>query len=265
MGDSRKLDVSQRQELGWLLDEADSAIESWWQTEEARWPEILTKLVSRLRLCRFDLEADGIASEVQATPKIGVRGCCKRGELRQHRQRVVERVRKRITAIRKVIAVEPTDAAGGDGDGQIWQEVQAELERLRLQGERYSSQQKLADRIGCTKFLVQKAIANGPVELREWASRQRGASRKNASQKAAAAAFDKTPQGREDDPAEKLHDCDVDIVLAKLLDEASPKERARINGMTPAEKRQLAETVYRDPDTEEQAKRLRQANRSRRD
>ncbi|NUQ63559.1 MAG: hypothetical protein HUU20_13875, partial [Pirellulales bacterium] len=91
----------------WLLDEADSAIKVWWQTEEERWPEILTKLVSRLPLCGFDLEAEGIASDVQATPKIGRRGCCNRDELRHHRQRVVERVRKRIAAIRKVAADKP--------------------------------------------------------------------------------------------------------------------------------------------------------------
>ena len=110
MSDSRKPDASQRQELSWLLDEADSAVESWWQTEEVRWPEILTKLVSRLRLCGFDLEAEGIASDVQAAPKIGRQGCRNHRDLLQIRQQVVDRVRKRIVAIRKVMAGEATHA-----------------------------------------------------------------------------------------------------------------------------------------------------------
>ena len=107
MGDSRKLDASQRQELAWLLDEADSAVQSWWQAEQVSWHDILTTLVSRLRLCGFDLEAEGIASDVQAAPKIGRKGCRNHRDLMQLRQQVVDRVRKRIVAIRKVMADKP--------------------------------------------------------------------------------------------------------------------------------------------------------------
>ncbi len=120
MGDSRKLDASQRQELAWLLDEADLAIQSWWQAEQVRWPDILTTLVSRLRLCGFDLEAEGIASDVQATPKIGRQGCRNHRDLMQLRQQVVDRVRKRIVAIGKVMADEAMHAGSGMG----WQEAQ---------------------------------------------------------------------------------------------------------------------------------------------
>lgn len=117
MGDSRKLDASQRQELAWLLDEADSAVQSWLQAEQVRWPGILTRLISRLRLCGFDLEAEGIASDVQASPKIGRQGCRNHRDLMQLRQQVVDRVRKRIVAIRKVMAALestiPTDKPPG--------------------------------------------------------------------------------------------------------------------------------------------------------
>ncbi len=102
MSDARKHDSSQRQELAWLLDEADLAVQSWWQGEAVLWPDVLTKLVSRLRLCGFDLEAEGIASDVQATPKIGRRGCRNHSDLMQLRRAVVDRVRKRIVAIRNV-------------------------------------------------------------------------------------------------------------------------------------------------------------------
>lgn len=160
-------------------------------------------------------------------------------------------------------AGELQDAAHG-GDGMTWQDVQGELETLRLKGERYTSQQRLADRIGCKKFLVQKAIANGPAELQEWASKQRGASRLNAAPEAAAVAFQNTPQARELDPANIIEDGDIDAAMAYLLDQAGPDERARINAMSPAERRKLAETVYQDPDQEEQALRHRRAAKTRR-
>jgi len=154
-------------------------------------------------------------------------------------------------------------AAGGSG--MTWQDVQGELEALRLKGERYTSRQKLADKIGCKKFLVQKAIANGPVELQEWASKQRAASRLNVAPELTPAVLDSTPQGREPDPADILGGADVDAAMSYLLDQAGPDERAHINAMSPAEQRQLAETVYRDPDKEEQALRYRRAKRLRRD
>jgi hypothetical protein len=107
MSDSRKLDASQRQELAWLLDEADAAVQAWWQSEQEQWPGILSKLVSRLRLCGFEFVADSIDDEVQASPKLGRNGCRNRRELLQLRQQVVDRVRKRIIAIREAVADKP--------------------------------------------------------------------------------------------------------------------------------------------------------------
>lgn len=134
-----------------------------------------------------------------------------------------------------------------------------------MKGEPFTSQQKMADRIGCKKFLVHKAIKNGSAELKEWASKQRGASRLNASPEEAAVVFENAPQGREPNPMNITEDTDVDVMLAHLMNQAGPGERARINSMSPAEKRQLAETAYRDRNLEEQALRYRLANRSRGD
>ena len=158
----------------------------------------------------------------------------------------------------------PQDVATSGDDKMIWQDVQEKLEALRLKGERYTSRQELADKIGCTKFLVQKAITNGSVELQEWASRERATPRRNAPPEAVAVAFGGTPQAREPDPADIMEDGDIDAAMAYLLDQAGPDERARINAMNPAERRRLAETVYRDPDREEQACRHRRAAKMRR-
>jgi len=159
-------------------------------------------------------------------------------------------------------------AAGGGGDdqdaaagGMTWQDVQDELDRRRLKGERFTSRRKMAESIGCSPFQIQKAVKKGTIELQQWASKEHGASRLNAAPEAAAVAFENKPQAREPDPADILDANDIDAAMAYLLDQAAPDERARINAMTAAERRRLAEIVYRDPDQEEQILRRRRAKK----
>lgn len=148
--------------------------------------------------------------------------------------------------------------------GRTWQDVQAELERLRLKGEAYTSQKKLAEKIGCKKFLVNKAFKNGSAELQEWATKPRGESRLNVSQKASELALNTTPQSREDDPAEFIESKDVDAAMKCLLEQANEHEQKIIMGMTPSQQQELAKIAYRDPDTEEQIERGAEARRLRR-
>jgi len=154
---------------------------------------------------------------------------------------------------------------GAATDDVTWKGVRNYLEGCRLNGERFTSRAKFGKRIRCSPATVQKAIENGSVELQGWASKQRGESRLNVFPETAAVVFDNTPQGREPSPADILENDDVDVMLARLLDEAQPDERARINAMSPAEQRQLAETAYRDKDLEEQALRHQKAKQTPRD
>ncbi len=149
--------------------------------------------------------------------------------------------------------------------GLTWQAVQAELELLRLKGEPYTSEAKLAEKIGCKKFLVNKALKNGPAELQEWATKPRGASRLNASPEASELALELTPQSRENDPAEFVEPEAVDAALEYLLEQATGQERQRIKEMEPSELQELARILFRDPDKEEQVRRHRRAKQSRRD
>lgn len=153
--------------------------------------------------------------------------------------------------------------------GMGWQEAQKEAEKNRLCGKPFTSYNKMAETIGCSSTVLHKAIhTHGTVELQEWASKQRGVSRLNATPEVAAVAFKNAPQGRETDPAEILYNCDVDSVLAKLKAEVSPDDWERITkDMTPAELRAIAETAYRDPDKEEQNQRYAEVKKkhSRRD
>lgn len=133
-----------------------------------------------------------------------------------------------------------------------WQQAANIMEGCRLNGEPFTSQDKFATRIGCAKATVNKAI-HSTVELKDWAEKQ-VTSTLNA-------VYGPTLKGiastREADPTDICEDDDVDAMMAYLLDQAEPDERARINEMSPADKRRLAQTAYRDPDGEEQAARYR--------
>ena len=139
-----------------------------------------------------------------------------------------------------------------------WQDVVGFMEQCRLRGERFTSQKDFAERIGCSKATVNRAIRETP-SLREWASRPK-ASAINA-ESIEGRVLDSMAQRRESDPANILESPDIDAALAYLIDQANPEERARIHEMTPDQRRLLAETAYRDPDSEEQIRRHRRVKR----
>lgn len=117
------------------------------------------------------------------------------------------------------------------------------LEDLRLNGERYTSERKLARLIGCKKFLVGKAIGLGSVELQDWAKRQRGVSRLNVTPEVSEIVLDNAAQRRERDPSDYLPDDDVELEFRRVLEMAGPEELAKLHAMTPAQKRQLVEII----------------------
>ena len=71
---------------------------------------------------------------------------------------------------------------------------------------------------------------------------------------------DNVAQQRERDPTDILESDDVDAAMQFLMEQANDKEWKKIDSMSPADKRQLAETSYRDPDTAEQLMRWRKHN-----
>jgi hypothetical protein len=158
-----------------------------------------------------------------------------------------------------------TKAESKEAKDQTWQDVLAELERMRLKGEAYTSQAKLATKIGCKKFLVHKALNNGSAELQEWRTKSHGESRLNVSPETSALAIERTAQSREDDPAEFIEQEQVDEVLEYLIKQAGESQRQHLVQMPPDQRQELAKTLLRDPDKEDQFLRHRKAQRSRRD
>ena len=111
----------------------------------------------------------------------------------------------------------------GPETGMSWQDARDRMERLRAQGEPWTSYQKLAAQIGCSTATLYKAIQRTP-ELSTWAGRQPAAAPR--AQSISDVVTDHTAQSTEPDPAD-----DVAAQLRKAVEEAGPDERAFLHEM----------------------------------
>lgn len=106
----------------------------------------------------------------------------------------------------------------GKGEGLGCQEVAKRLEKLRLQGESYTSQHKLAKQIGCSVSTVNKAIQNTEA-LRAWADiKERTPAPKAVRLNDLVA--DNVPQSREPVPGESFTRGEAEEKLDELILEA---------------------------------------------
>jgi len=155
------------------------------------------------------------------------------------------------------------DTRSGDS---VWRDIQCRLMELYDRGERYTSVTELANRLACSRSTIQKAMKPTQSSLRRldpgvrdeakaaacklcgWQARH---SKSTATPRATSmndVVTDNAEQIREVDPAKAAQVDDTDIVLSRLIDEAQPEERARINGMSDDERRKLAALLRDDPD-----------------
>jgi hypothetical protein len=104
------------------------------------------------------------------------------------------------------------------------QEVTERLERLCKQGEKYTSQHKLAAQIGCSPAQVNKAF-NKNDSLRAWMNSKPGAAPK--AQSINPVVTDRTAQSTEPDPAD-------DAAIREYLERENltPEERAFFNSLS---------------------------------
>ena len=80
---------------------------------------IIADLLSWLRRCGFDLEADAMERERDRCPKIGRRGVRKKADLPAVREAVVARVQERIATIQQALAgSEESDTKPRKGKGR---------------------------------------------------------------------------------------------------------------------------------------------------
>ena len=118
----------------------------------------------------------------------------------------------------------------------------------------------LAKIVGCSSSTMSKAIDRSAKLRAKLAEHE--AQRKSVSARAMGdAAAGSGEQTREPDPIDAAS-ASADDLFRRLLEQAKPSERAKLNAMTPAQRRQLIATIEHDPD-EAQAGRGPTASRSR--
>jgi hypothetical protein len=107
--------------------------------------------------------------------------------------------------------------------GMSWQEAAKRMERLRTQGDPFTSQHKLADLFGCSSGTINKAIRETP-SLKAWAERQTAAAPK--AQSLNDVVTDRTAQSKEPDPAD-------DAAIREYLErDLTADERAFFNSLS---------------------------------
>ncbi|MHC5023146.1 MAG: hypothetical protein ACYTGG_04450 [Planctomycetota bacterium] len=131
--------------------------------------------------------------------------------------------------------------------GTSWRDVQRRLLVLCDQGEAYTSIGKLAKGLGCAKPTAQKAI-NNSATLRDWQARHTQSKRAPRATSITEMVMDNTEQVREADPALAAEGDDVDLMFARLIQEAPPEERAELNQMDVAQRRRIIALLRNDPD-----------------
>jgi hypothetical protein len=113
-------------------------------------------------------------------------------------------------------------------------EAAERMDRLRIQGEAWTSQHEMAKRLGCSSGTINKAIRRTP-ELQNWAKPQ--ATTAPRAQSLNKVVADRTAQSREPDPED-------DAAIREFIERADPQTKAWFLGL--ARDKQLE--VVSDPD-----------------
>ena len=125
-----------------------------------------------------------------------------------------------------------------------WQEVRDRLDELRIQGEPYTSQGKLAKQLKVSRSTINKAISNS-APLKLWMRQANASKGSPRAERMTDKTLGNAAQTTEPGPHETLTHEEELHLIAELLDKASPKERADLNAKSTAELAALA-MQYRD-------------------
>jgi len=155
-----------------------------------------------------------------------------------------------VNQISVAVSPVPTEPAAADGAGQLerqpaaeaaikpgmsWQDAAERMERLRQQGEPWTSQHKMASAFGCSSGTINRAIRETP-SLHDWA-KARSAPAAPKAQSLNEVVCDRTAQSVEPDPADEA-------AIREYIESADAETRAWFLSLSPAD--QLA--VLDDPD-----------------
>lgn len=119
-----------------------------------------------------------------------------------------------------------------------WRIVQGQLLRKRDLGEPYTSLRTLSRELGCCDATIRKAIDESDT-LKGWKARSAGAKAAPKAADLGAVARGRTHQTTEPAPHDVLPADDVDATMSRLIGQAKPAERARLNALDDAGRRAL--------------------------
>ena len=111
-------------------------------------------------------------------------------------------------------------------------------------GQTYTSVRDLMKRVGCGSTSTVSNAINGSQTLKDWRDRSLRRKRKLRASGLTDFVTDNTAHTAVNDPSDVLPNDDIDIVMRRLIEEAEPEERARLNEMNKDEKRELVKVYY---------------------
>lgn len=147
--------------------------------------------------------------------------------------RLVERVAAQVVKTTK-----ERKAMGIGGTDTDWKDVQGRLLAKRERGEPYTSLRKLCSELGCSEATIRKAIGESET-LTGWQARSRGPMTAPKATDLNAVVRANTRQTTEPALEDVLPDDDVDATMVRLLNQAKPAERAKLNALDNAGRRAL--------------------------
>jgi len=161
-----------------------------------------------------------------------------------------ERIRPhiRLTAEGRVRAARlrvdrPTEKKTATPSSMDRQEVRRRLLEICDAGERYTSLRDLQKRTGCgSTSTVRNAIKESET-LREWRDQAKPHNRRLRASSLTDAVIDSTAQTNESDPSNVLTDEEIDHEMRRLIEQAKPEEKAKLNGLDDAGRRRLVQAL----------------------
>ncbi len=145
-------------------------------------------------------------------------------------------------AEKALASMEARNKNGVGGTGTDWKSVQGKLLAKRDRGELFTTGRALAREMGCEERTIRKAIAK-TVGLKAWKNLSKGAKSAPKATDLGAADRERTQQTTEPSPSDVLPEDDVETAMNLLIQNAKPKERARLNALNDDERRSLVATL----------------------
>jgi hypothetical protein len=151
-----------------------------------------------------------------------------------------ERVRKmEMAALQRQRQSHEDDNKSIGGTDTDWRTVQNQLLGKRERREPYTSYRKLAKELKCSDSTIRKAIDESEL-LRGWQARSAGSKAAPKATDLSVVVRDNKPQKAEPAPDDVLPDDEVDALMARLIEQASPSEQGKLRAMNQTQRRAMA-------------------------